>query len=196
MTREEAIKVREMAISALEQEPILDKIRAEIEENYGHCDICEYFEDYDYEENDISEYRYVANVKDILQIIDKYRGEQMAREVTNRSKGYWIHSTKKGVLPDVYTCSVCGWEIDTCRGLMQDSGHRLYCEHCGADMRESTLFTKTTGHWIEHYNPEAEICMQHMSECSVCGKMICGRYNIYKNFCPNCGKRMEEQKTT
>lgn len=59
----------------LEQEPILDKIRAEIEENYGHCDICEYFEDYDYEDNNISEYRYVANVKDILQIIDKYRGE-------------------------------------------------------------------------------------------------------------------------
>ena len=53
-----------------------------------------------------------------------------------------------------------------------------------------------TGHWIEHYNPEAEICMQHMSECSVCGKMICGRYNIYKNFCPNCGEKMEEQKTT
>ena len=51
-----------------------------------------------------------------------------------------------------------------------------------------------TGYWIEHYNPEAEVCMQHMSECSVCGKMICGRYNIYKNFCPNCGEKMEEQK--
>lgn len=56
--------------------------------------------------------------------------------------------------------------------------------------------SESTGHWIEHYNPEAEICMQHMSECSVCGKMICGRYNIYKNFCPNCGEKMEEQKTT
>ena len=114
-----------------------------------------------------------------------------------KKTGHWIHSTKKGVLPDVYTCSVCGWMIDTCRGLMQDTGHRLFCEHCGADMRKSTLlFTKTTGHWIEHYNPEVEICMQHMSECSVCGKMICGRYNIYKNFCPNCGEKMEEQKTT
>lgn len=54
---------------------VIDEIKAEIEENYGHCDICEYFEDYDYEDNNISEYRYVANVKDILQIIDKYMKE-------------------------------------------------------------------------------------------------------------------------
>jgi len=54
---------------------MLDKIRAEIETKYGQCDICEYFEDYDYEENDISEYRPVGNIADILQIIDKYKAE-------------------------------------------------------------------------------------------------------------------------
>ena len=54
---------------------ILDKIRAEIETKYGQCDICEYFEDYDYEENDISEYRPIGNIADILQIIDKYKAE-------------------------------------------------------------------------------------------------------------------------
>ena len=62
--------------SVTPQEPktdVLDKIRAEIEEQYGDCTICEYFEDYDYEENDISEYRAVGNISDILQIIDKYR---------------------------------------------------------------------------------------------------------------------------
>ena len=53
----------------------LDKIKAEIETKYGHCDICEYFENYDYEENDISEYRPMGNIADILQIIDKYRTE-------------------------------------------------------------------------------------------------------------------------
>lgn len=58
-----------------EQEPVLDKIRAEIETKYGHCDICEYFEDYDYEENDISEYRPIGNIADILQIIDKYKAD-------------------------------------------------------------------------------------------------------------------------
>ena len=52
---------------------MLDKIRAEIEKQYGGCAICEYFEDFDYEENDISEYRAVGNISDILQIIDKYR---------------------------------------------------------------------------------------------------------------------------
>lgn len=54
---------------------VLDKIRAEIEEEYGDYDICEWFEDYDYEENDISEYRQVGKVSDILAIIDKYRKE-------------------------------------------------------------------------------------------------------------------------
>lgn len=55
---------------------VLERIRAEIETKYGHCDICEYFEDYDYEENDISEYRPIGNIADVLQIIDKYKGDK------------------------------------------------------------------------------------------------------------------------
>ena len=62
---------------------VLDKIRAEIETKYGQCDICEYFENYDYEENDISEYRPIGNIADILQIIDRYRAESEARNDTN-----------------------------------------------------------------------------------------------------------------
>jgi len=58
---------------AMKQESILEKIRAEIETKYGQCDICEYFEDYDYEENDISEYRPIGNIADILLIIDQYK---------------------------------------------------------------------------------------------------------------------------
>ena len=54
---------------------VLDKIRAEIEEGYGDYDICEWFEDYDYEENDISEYQQVGKVSDILAIIDKYKSD-------------------------------------------------------------------------------------------------------------------------
>ena len=64
----------------LEQKPVIDKIRAEIETKYGQCDICEYFEDYDYEENDISEYRPIGNIADILQIFDKYIGESEGEE--------------------------------------------------------------------------------------------------------------------
>ena len=65
---------------ALEQETILDKIRAEIEEKYGDYDICEWFEDYDYEENDVSEYRSVGDISDILEIIDKYKAERSGAE--------------------------------------------------------------------------------------------------------------------
>lgn len=53
---------------------LLNKIKQEILENFDGCDICEYFEDYDYEENDISEYRSVGSINDIIKIIDKYGG--------------------------------------------------------------------------------------------------------------------------
>lgn len=52
---------------------VLDKIRAEIEEEYGDYNICEWYENYDYEENDTSEYMFIGNVSDILAIIDKYK---------------------------------------------------------------------------------------------------------------------------
>jgi hypothetical protein len=92
LSEKDGEKMRD-AIDVLEQEPfidkpcvssgvcehdkqkVLDKIRAEIETKYEQCDICEYFEDYDYEENDISEYRPIGNIADILQIIDKYKAE-------------------------------------------------------------------------------------------------------------------------
>ena len=54
---------------------VLDKIRAEIESKYNNCDICEFFDDYDYEGNDISEYRSIGDIADILEIIDKYKAE-------------------------------------------------------------------------------------------------------------------------
>ena len=62
----------------------MNKLRAEIETKYGQCDICEYFEDYDYEENDISEYRPIGNIADILQIIDKYKAETEETDGTNK----------------------------------------------------------------------------------------------------------------
>jgi len=63
-----------------DKQNVLDKIRAEIEEKYGNYDICEWFEDYDYEENDISGYHQVGDVSDILAIIDKYRVESEDKE--------------------------------------------------------------------------------------------------------------------
>ena len=54
-------------------EGVLDKIKAEIIEKFGNCSICEWFEDYDYDENDISEYISVGHISDVIDIIDKYR---------------------------------------------------------------------------------------------------------------------------
>jgi hypothetical protein len=47
-----------VAIKALEKQKELLE--------YEYCDVCEWFEDYDWEENDISSYNFVANVKDFI----------------------------------------------------------------------------------------------------------------------------------
>ncbi len=60
----------------LEQEKhIWNKIIEEIKEQFDGCDICEWFEDYDWDENNISEYQYIGTLDDILDIIRKHLGE-------------------------------------------------------------------------------------------------------------------------
>jgi hypothetical protein len=59
---------------------VLDKIKAEITEKFDNCSICEWFEDYDYDENDISEYRPVGDISDIIEIINKYKAESEDKE--------------------------------------------------------------------------------------------------------------------
>ena len=96
MTREQAIKwlktfrgrygmneledAVEMAIKELEAADVLDKISAEIIKKFKNCNICDWFEDYDYEENDISEYRSVGDISDIIEIINKYKAESEEEE--------------------------------------------------------------------------------------------------------------------
>lgn len=68
--------LREWAEIIFKQQPsenVLDNIKAEIIEKFDNCSICEWFEDYDYDENDISEYISVGHISDIIDIIDKYR---------------------------------------------------------------------------------------------------------------------------
>lgn len=66
--------IRDLQMQVKYVDKVLEDIKAEIEEEYGNCDICEWFNDYDYDENDISEYRFVANIDDIIGIIDKHIG--------------------------------------------------------------------------------------------------------------------------
>ena len=72
-TEEEQGQALDMAIRSLEA---WEKVKAEIEDKFGGCSICEWFEDYDYEENDISEYQSVGDISDIIKIIDKYKGDK------------------------------------------------------------------------------------------------------------------------
>ena len=54
----------------LEQETVLNKLRAEIETKYGQCSICEYDSDYG------GKWYEVGDIADILQILDKYKNER------------------------------------------------------------------------------------------------------------------------
>lgn len=56
----------DVALKALEKQK-------ELAEYSGHA-ICEWFEDYDYDDNNISEYQFAANVDDFL--IDEVNGEE------------------------------------------------------------------------------------------------------------------------
>lgn len=57
-----------MALKSLEQESILDKIKAEIETKYEQCAICEW-------ESGYAMWEQIGDIDDILQIIDKYQKE-------------------------------------------------------------------------------------------------------------------------
>ena len=54
-----------------------------------------------------------------------------------RKKGYWktiVRNYAGEYRPNEYECSECGFRFSNCRGLMQDRGHNLFCQHCGAKM--------------------------------------------------------------
>ncbi len=54
------------------KEQVFNQIISEITEKFSYCDICEWEENYDWEENNISSYRVVGSVNDIIDIIKKY----------------------------------------------------------------------------------------------------------------------------
>ena len=64
--------------------------------------------------------------------------EHLPPVTPTRPKGKWnlINNFVAGEYrPFEYECSECGFRISMCRGLSQDRGHNLFCQHCGADMR-------------------------------------------------------------
>lgn len=66
--------IRDLQMQAKSVDKVLEDIKAEILKEYSGCELCIWDEDYDYDDNDISEYRFVANIDDIIDIIDKHIG--------------------------------------------------------------------------------------------------------------------------
>lgn len=115
-------EAKTMAIEALKQEPYreIEDYENEIEDLHNRLDIAEYDKERFREE--------VINLEEKIKTLEQ-----------EPKSGHWkiIPSNNNGEYrPRKYACSECGWEIDLCRGLQQDTGHRLFCEHCGAKMFE------------------------------------------------------------
>jgi hypothetical protein len=114
---------------------ILDSIKVEIESEYGNYDICEFDEDYDYEENNISEYTFVGSVAEILEIIDKYKVEMRVESLPTvrptQIKGKWLNKGING--HNFYgKCSECGQEFCVDAWYTQ---HMKYCPNCSCQMK-------------------------------------------------------------
>ena len=72
--------IRDLQMQAMAVDKVLEEIKDEILKEYSGCELCIWDRDYDFDDNDISEYRFVANIDDIIDIIDKHmRGEQNDR---------------------------------------------------------------------------------------------------------------------
>jgi hypothetical protein len=56
--------------------PYLHKLAVQILEKYSGLDICEHLDEYDWDENDISYYKQVGNIGDIMDMIDNVLSEQ------------------------------------------------------------------------------------------------------------------------
>lgn len=115
MTREEAVANLYM-ISVAFVEPVTKEQRKLIDDTFGMA---------------INALEQLTSYEQTINKLTKAISEQEPKT------GHWIYlKNERNSFVRVYKCSVCGWKIDSCRGLMQDTGHRLFCEHCGAKMVE------------------------------------------------------------
>lgn len=108
---------------ALDNENVLDKIRAEIEQ-------LDYTENVDYDYNDMAQTEEVHTIcrEEVLQIIDKYKAESEEEPPTVDAQpvihAKWIF--RSGAVYDEYICSNCNKRhIDYATN---------YCPNCGAKM--------------------------------------------------------------
>lgn len=87
--------------------PYLQKLKEEIEEKFGHCDICEYIDDYDWEENDISHYDSVGSITDILSMIDSILSEQCEEKQKDKCESCFTKKLTKEKWVSAEDCKEC-----------------------------------------------------------------------------------------
>lgn len=90
--------------------------------------------------------------------------------------------------------------------LCRDNCERTYdgtCHNCRmtetiADFPAADVAPVRYGKWLNEDFPEKMATVHGMAICSVCGELsqkIEHGYNVLSKYCPNCGAKMDKEKT-
>lgn len=105
------------------------ELKDRILETYTNCDICEYIEDYDWDENDVSYYQWCGKIEDILAMISETEDKILLEE--NITCNYHINDRDKLV--------ICGCTQEpiasTFSWFNEQTSEYKYCPYCGKEIR-------------------------------------------------------------
>lgn len=90
--------------------------------------------------------------------------------------------------------------------LCRDNCERKYdgtCHNCRmtetiADFPAADVAPARHGKWLNEDFPEKMATVHGMAICSVCGELshkVEHGYNVLSKYCPNCGAKMDKEKT-
>ena len=108
---------------------IFTELKNRISEMFTNCDICEYIEDYDWNENDISYYQWYGKIEDILTMISEAENKILVEE--NKGCNYHINNKDKLV--------ICGCTKEpiasTFSWFNEQTAEYKYCPYCGKEIK-------------------------------------------------------------
>lgn len=115
----------------------------------------------------------------VIDEANAYRGEEMTREEAVEK----LEAFAPMVVDDTREA------IDMAIEALQREGHLVELEAKAVAIIKS----ERHGEWKEHTVANAGKCLKDSIQCSVCGYLFCKHDLTRKNYCPNCGAKMDKK---